>query len=469
MLYFFLAKTIDSIFHSTISELNRISATEAVLMFHGVKHSHSYLSQSCTTKLTKKCFSDSILPKNIISLAHEIACNVLAPAFTKYLVKELQSVAYFSICYDISNKRNEKMLPIVAQYFSDFGVKQGIIEFIEQQDESADGLFANIKYVLESHELELEKLCSLGSDNTNVNVGNKHSVFSLFNELIPLLVQGNCYCNILHNSVKHEHDHLLFDIEAAILKIYSHFCRSSVRSLELTKYFDFIDQEQKNTLAEVQEANILLQKHYIIGVNLYSVIKDLLYKLNNRLRDNYFGAKVIELLEKIQDSNELEWRNIERCAAYIDAKKIDKDLLYNDFNHLKSKFIQLKDKFDGIDKQVEEFISSNLHLYKQSGTMPNDEVKLCSGDECDVEAESGSDDEDNIRYHKNLQKNLHIRRDYLWAYLLYGEDVPNFKKLVQFVFSIPASNAFCEIIFNYMKYLWNNNRNRMMHNLVSVE
>ncbi|CAF1555702.1 unnamed protein product, partial [Rotaria sordida] len=238
-------KTIDSIFHSTISELNRISATEAVLMFHGVKHCHSYLSQSCTTKLTKKCFSDSILPKNIISLAHETACNVLAPAFTKYLVKELQSAAYFSICYDISNKRNEKMLPIVAQYFSDFGVKHGIIEFIEQQDESADGLFANIKYVLESHELELEKLCSLGSDNTNVNVGNKHSVFSLFNELIPLLVQGNCYCHILHNSVKHEHDHLLFDIEAAILKIYSHFCRSSVRSLELTKYFDFIDQEQK--------------------------------------------------------------------------------------------------------------------------------------------------------------------------------------------------------------------------------
>ncbi|CAF4365534.1 unnamed protein product, partial [Rotaria sordida] len=132
------------------------------------------------------------------------------------------------------------------------------------------------------------------------------------------------------------------------------------------------------------------------------------------------------------DIQKLEWRNIERCAAYIDAKKIDKHLLYNDFNHLKSKFIQLKDKFDGIDKQGEEFISSNLHLYKQSGTMPNDEVKLCSGDECDVEAESGSDDEDNIRYHKNLQKNLHIRCDYLWVYLLYGEDVPNFKKLVQF-------------------------------------
>ncbi|CAF4166462.1 unnamed protein product [Rotaria magnacalcarata] len=93
------------------------------------------------------------------------------------------------------------ILPIVAQYFSDVGVKHGILEFIEQQDDSAGGLFANIKYELEPHELELQKLTSLGSDNTNVNVDPKHSVFSLFKELIPLL--------------------------------------------ELTKYFDRVDQEQK--------------------------------------------------------------------------------------------------------------------------------------------------------------------------------------------------------------------------------
>ena len=54
-----------------------------------------------------------------------------------------------------------------------------------------------------------------------------------------------CYCHILHNSVKHGHEHLLFDVETAILKIYSHFCRSSIRSQELAKYFEFIDQEQQ--------------------------------------------------------------------------------------------------------------------------------------------------------------------------------------------------------------------------------
>jgi len=38
---------------------------------------------------------------------------------------------------------------------------------------------------------------------------------------------------------------LLFDIESALLKIYSHFSRSSTRVQELNNYFDFIDEEQK--------------------------------------------------------------------------------------------------------------------------------------------------------------------------------------------------------------------------------
>ena len=36
-------------------------------------------------------------------------------------------------------------------------------------------------------------------------------------------------------------------MESALLKIYSHFCRSSVRAQELKNYFDFIEQEQKVT------------------------------------------------------------------------------------------------------------------------------------------------------------------------------------------------------------------------------
>ncbi len=53
MLLLFVAKTINSMFNWVRSEINRVSATEEALVFHGVKHSHIYLSQSCTTNLPK--------------------------------------------------------------------------------------------------------------------------------------------------------------------------------------------------------------------------------------------------------------------------------------------------------------------------------------------------------------------------------------------------------------------------------
>jgi hypothetical protein len=107
----------------------------------------------------------------------------------------LRDVAFFSVCYDASNKGSAKMLPIVVQFLSKFGVKHAILEFIEQQDESADALFNNIKYVIEANGLNLNQLASLGSDNTNVNVGNNHSVFSLFNKLVPRLITGEVFDN----------------------------------------------------------------------------------------------------------------------------------------------------------------------------------------------------------------------------------------------------------------------------------
>ncbi|CAF3185040.1 unnamed protein product [Rotaria sp. Silwood2] len=492
------SKPIYETFHMATSELNKLCAAEGTMVFHAVQHSHSYISQDCTINLSKKCFPDSSIAKNITcnrTKAHEIACNVLAPSITNSVVLELLDVAFFSVCYDASNKGNAKMLRIVVQFFSKFGVKHGILEFIEQQHESADALFNNIKYVIEANGLNLNQLASIGSDNTNVNVGNNHSVFSLFNKLLPRLIKANCYSHILHNSVKHGNEYLLFDIEGVLLKIYAHFGRSSVRSQELEKYFEFAEQEQKvilkhirirwlsllqsierliavnpviksyflnlennecpdlllnfftsnkgecslyflaNILPEVQAANLSLQREYTTGVNLHNIITSLIRKLNNRLQDDFFGCKV--------------------------------DGLYNDFNNIKSKYIELKEKYGEINKQIQSFLSSNLGVSKRAEARVNDgdSQSLCE----DTHDFDSDDDERDAKCHKNQKENHPVRVDHLWAYLLDGESVPNLKKLVQFVFSIPASNAFCETIFSHMKYLWNDNRNRMNHDLVGAE
>jgi hypothetical protein len=149
---------------------------------------------------------------------------------------------------------------------------------------------------------------------------------------------------------------------------------------------------------------------------------------------------------------------------------IDQDDLYNDFNHIKSKYIDLKEKFGGINNQVQSFIISNLGASKYSETLVNHQTNLCS--DCHVQDSLGDEedgDERDVKFYKHKKTNKSIRSDHLWAYLLDGEHVPNLRKLFEFVFSIPGSNAYCESIFSHIKYLWNDNRNRMKHDLVGAE
>ncbi|CAF1565569.1 unnamed protein product [Adineta steineri] len=538
-----LSPRIDLTYNITTTELNRLSAVEGAMVFHTVKHSHSYISQACTINMIRKCLPDSSLAKNITcdkTKAREIACNVLAPSLTHSIVIELRNVSFFSVCHDASNKGTVKMLPIVVQFFSKTGVKHGVLDFIEQQHESADALFANIKYVLEANELKLNQLVSIGSDNTNVNVGNHHSVFALFEKLSPGLIKGTCYSHVLHNSVKHGNQHLLFDIETTILKIYSHFCRSSVRVQQLANYFDFIEQEQKvilkhikirwlsllksierliaihpvvksyflnldieecpqlllefftshkgdctlyflaSVLPDVQNANLILQREYTTGVNIHDIITNLLLFIRSIIDyiEKYYNDyksfyQSISVFAEV-DIEKIDWRSIQKCSAFIVNQSIDQDNLYDEFNYIKSKYINLKGKFGGISNQVQSFILLNQGSSKYNGISINHETNLCDDydsilDNLDNTDIDDDDDEADAKIYKHKKTNSLTRSDHAWAFLLDGECVPNLKKLVEFVFAIPGSNAFCETVFSHMNYLWNSSRNRMKHDLVGAE
>jgi hypothetical protein len=79
LVYCLLAHSIfDFIPHST--ELTKLVAAEITLVYHGIRHGHSYLSQACTADVSKKLFHDSTIGKNLTcgrTKAREIAANVL--------------------------------------------------------------------------------------------------------------------------------------------------------------------------------------------------------------------------------------------------------------------------------------------------------------------------------------------------------------------------------------------------------
>ena len=104
-----------------IKDWKEIAAAEGSLVYHGVKHGHSYLSQQCTTNVIKTIFSSSSNIGKSISCARTkssaITLNVFIPYFTEQVLVGVKEAYYYSIMFDASNKRNTKFFPVCVQYF----------------------------------------------------------------------------------------------------------------------------------------------------------------------------------------------------------------------------------------------------------------------------------------------------------------------------------------------------------------
>jgi hypothetical protein len=101
---------IDQVFDSNkTKQLSEITCAEISLVYHTIKHHHSYNSSDCGNKLYSTLFPDSEIAKNIHlgrtkSLA--IAENVLSPfSIGKHVKTLVDSNQKFSISHDASNKK----------------------------------------------------------------------------------------------------------------------------------------------------------------------------------------------------------------------------------------------------------------------------------------------------------------------------------------------------------------------------
>ncbi|CAF3251972.1 unnamed protein product [Rotaria sp. Silwood2] len=555
------------------SELDKISAAESVLVYHGVKHGHSYRSQECTTNLVKTLFQSSSVAKSLScgkTKSRSIACNVLGPYFVRKIIDELLEARFYSLSFDSSNKGNCKTYPFAVQFFSNVGVKRacfcfhlGLIEFIEDPYETATDIFKNVRKVINDYQLKLENLTSIGADNTNVNFGEHHSVFKIFKDELPHLIKGNCYAHILHNGVKHAHDVLPIDVEGVLCKIYSHFSKSAKRIEELKEYYEFVQSEYRvsyvlrktllrsitrllekyepiklyflnqqttiknqrlfksffdtndglcvlnflqNVLTEVHRAELQLQRTYTTAVDLHRIISGLIKKLQQRLRDKYFGNNTRAILKQLEeiDGNKAEalkqsfesfikivieyiesyyddetkqfyeklsffncqsieflaWERVIDVVDLIQINDLDKDELYNEYCEIKFLYDNLIKTGIKLSDQIKLYISSKKD-YLPTSTINDNPHNLFDNDE----------DEEGDLTHKNQNKDEHIRSDQFWSYLLSmsPNSTPNMKKIISYIFSIPCANAYVETIFSHMKHLWSDYRSRMDIELVDAE
>jgi hypothetical protein len=135
----------------------------------------SFHSTNCTTKLIKHCFDDSESAQKISSAKTKttaIAKNVVASFCIEQILVSLKDITFISVSTDGSNHGNEKIFPIIIQYF-DFkngGITTKMLQLDRLPGESAEIISNYLFNFLMKFEL-MQKCIAFSADNCNTNFG----------------------------------------------------------------------------------------------------------------------------------------------------------------------------------------------------------------------------------------------------------------------------------------------------------
>ncbi|CAH0551282.1 unnamed protein product [Brassicogethes aeneus] len=374
-----------------------VSATELTQVYHGVVHHFSYLAQDCTSKLNIVLYSDSKIAAKVRcgrTKATSIAENVLAPKSQEMLLSDLRESKYFSIGSDASNKGNIKMFPLIVQYFKwSKGIKQGVLDFYNDQQETSEAIYNKIKEILLKNDLDIKNVSSYSADNAAVNYGKNVSVFQKLASDNTSLIKSNCQCHVIHNSVKTASKAFKFDVEAFVIKVFNEFSSFSKRTEKLKSFFEFVDIEYKTLLRHVptrwltlyealdrllnnwpavksyfvsegeenctpflwkvfkendddsfylcimyffqnvmfmlQKVLLQLENNKTTAIELDGILNMVKENISQRLTDNFYGSMAAQILKRLNANKKIEF---EKCASKFYNKVMEYINKYYDFN-----------------------------------------------------------------------------------------------------------------------------------------
>ncbi|XP_078257165.1 uncharacterized protein LOC144594484 [Rhinoraja longicauda] len=506
------------------AENDQIAVSEASYVYHTVKHGLSYNSTDCLAQLNAALFNDSNVVQKMSlgrTKAEMITMNVLGPNTVRNIMDDLSPTeegepAFFSVATDASNKGDRKMFPVCVRYFSaSDGVQCKLLDFYEDSDETANGIHQALMCCLEKYELDIRHVTAYAADNANVNFGKHHSVYQLLSSANNRILKANCPAHIAHNACKHACDQLSVDIEAIVLKVYSHFSISASRTEELRSFFAFVDIEWREILPDV----------CIRWLSLHPAVERLLQSWPAlTLYFRSLETCPVALKRIFEDEEKTGATEIYLCffhnvGCVFDqlVKKLEETKLcitdvYEEVRKFKMKMLQRKqDNFFGyqtkqlMDKQVpaqktkqqQDFVKfydfvityidkwfdfspenvmmklKPIGLYEELSFTDLEQVVAAL--KMTETVNIGQLHEEFCASREEIQK---ARQDTTkstsekWVVVFQNigkANLINMFRIVSFVLSVPGSNAFAERIFSLMTIKWSDSRNRCSTELIKNE
>lgn len=510
-------------------EENKNIAQEVSLVYHNVKHNLSFRSLDCNVKLFKHMLPEVTKKLSLgRTKAEAILVNVLGKKAIHDVVEHLRNNnVFFAIQTDASNVKNRKFFPISVQYFDiNKGMANKIINFLENPDETALGMYKIIDQTLKNLNLSYNNISAFSADNCNANFGANNSLFTELRLVNDGLIKANCTAHIVHNTVRHIIGKLSYDVEGLILKIYAHFSVSAKRRESLKDFSVFTEVEYSELSRHVVTRWLSLNKSIERILKLWKPllsyfrsmtdcpipIKKLMFIYDNIYEDTpeneipeiylLFLNSFLKIFEDTILS--LERNNIcitELYHIFSNLRdKINTRLEQEFFGYLvmqklknldKHKSTEIKNDFISSYKVAKSYLlkwfdfSEKSLPYFMSKLKLNHEISFSEIEAClNVIKNKLFTDSINLDlifdeltllhklYNLSIQDNnfVALPENEKWVYI-FGKtsELPNICKFISFVLSIPCTSAYVERIFSIMLNKWTETRNRASVELIKTE
>lgn len=501
-----------------------IALAELLQTYHSVKHNISYSSMDCSIKLNKIILADGKTARGMQlgrTKMEAIVISVLGPFAIEQVITALQNDnIYFSLQIDASNRKNKKLFPVVVQYFTrENGIQTKLIDFYENSDESADGMFKAVEESLKNCKLSVQNISGLSADNCNANFGTHHSLYTNIKSINAELIKANCHAHIVHNAVRHSLEFLDVDIENIILKVYGHFSVSAVRRNNLKiivelaegefreikrhivtrwlsllpcvdtillcydsicEYFNSLGANCPSAIGkyfcseniEIVNVYLLFCSHFLNILNktikclegnkvsiidLFSIMSKLKNELENRINDGFFGAQTLNQLKKLEES---------RRQTIID----------NFLNCLNKALSYISNRFDFSSNNNFGLLSKINLILPIDYSMFVDIIEKFNLSKLQIDLDELYSDTVTL---KTILKKCSIDESFVlkcsaekWSNIFQNaplDSLQNLFKLISFLLSMPATSAYAERIFSVMNIKWRDERNRASIQLIKNE
>lgn len=253
------------------------AAIEATWAYHVINGNHSFKSADCATQIFRTCFK---MKKFMCSKTkcQAIVVNVFAPEANRMVKQELSQRRFVSIYTDASNHGSMKIFPVLVRYFNPTaGVFIKILDISSEDGETSVIISDLLKKNAADYGLE-KKIVAFCGDNAKVNFGGEtrggqNNVFYRLKQWLPHLIGIGCVAHIAHNALKHACDVLPFDVEWAIVKIYSYFYIYTTRVTALQHFCDTAGVEYLKLLGYAKTRFLALEPAIKRVLHLYEPLK----------------------------------------------------------------------------------------------------------------------------------------------------------------------------------------------------